>query len=83
LSEAVGCVDEAVEDVVGDGRVGDDVVPVIDRQLAGEDGAGAAVTVVDDLEDVAALLGRQGRQAPIVVAIVDPYDNAVVLVIDE
>jgi hypothetical protein len=54
-------VDEAVEDSVSDRRVGDHVVPFLDRQLAGDDGAGAAVAVVDDLEDVAALLGRHGR----------------------
>ena len=52
----MGRVDEAVEDGVGDGRVGDHIVPAVDWQLAGDDGAGAAVAVVDDLQDVAALL---------------------------
>ena len=64
--EAVGVVDEAVEDGVGDGRIADDLVPVIDGQLAGHDGRAAAVPIVDDLEEIAALLGRQRREAPVV-----------------
>ena len=64
--EAVDCVDEPVEDGVGDRRVGDDVVPVVDGKLAGDDGAATAVAVVDDLEDVATLLGGHARQAPVV-----------------
>jgi hypothetical protein len=55
-----------VEDGVGDGRVGDRVVPVVDGELAGDYGSGTAMTVVDDLEDVAALLGGHGRQTPVV-----------------
>ena len=31
--EAMGIVDDAVEDGVGDGRFADDVVPAIDRDL--------------------------------------------------
>ncbi len=50
----------------GHRRVGNHVVPFVDRRLAGDDGTGAAMAVVDDLEDVATLLGRHGRQAPVV-----------------
>jgi hypothetical protein len=32
----VGVVDEAVEDGVGDGGIGDDLVPMLDRHLAGD-----------------------------------------------
>ena len=38
----------------------------LDRQLAGDDGRGAAVAVVHDLEQIAPLLGRQGSEAPVV-----------------
>jgi hypothetical protein len=31
--KAIGVVDQAVEDGVSQGRIGDDVVPVIDRYL--------------------------------------------------
>ena len=64
--EPVGVVDEAVEDGVGDGGIADDLVPVLDGHLAGDDGRAAPVPVVDDLQQVAALLGGQGREAPIV-----------------
>ena len=36
--EAVGVVDESVEDGVGERRVADCLVPVLDRQLACHDG---------------------------------------------
>jgi len=62
----VGVVDEPVEDGVGDGGVGDDLVPVIDRQLAGHDGRAAIVPVVDDLQKVAALILGQGGEPPVV-----------------
>jgi hypothetical protein len=34
----VGIVDETIENGVGDGGIGDNLVPVIDRYLAGDDG---------------------------------------------
>lgn len=36
--EAVGVVNQAVEDGVGEGWVADGLVPLVDRQLAGDDG---------------------------------------------
>jgi len=62
----VGVVDEAVEDGVGDGGVGDRLVPVIDRQLAGHDGRAAIVPIVDDLQQIATLLLRQRGEPPVV-----------------
>jgi hypothetical protein len=59
-------VDEAVEDGVGDGGVGDDLVPVIDRDLAGDDGRSALMAVVDDFEEIAPLLAGERGEAPIV-----------------
>jgi hypothetical protein len=57
----VGGVDDASEDRVGDGRIADQVVPAVDRDLAGDDGGAAAVALLDDLEEdleeVATLLG--------------------------
>jgi hypothetical protein len=41
--EAVGVVDEPVEDGVGDGGIGDDLVPVLNRHLAGDNGRSALV----------------------------------------
>ena len=64
--QAVRVVYEPIEDGVGDGRIGDRLVPVIDRQLAGHDRRAAIVPIVDDLEEVAALLGGERGEAPIV-----------------
>lgn len=62
----MGVLDEPVEDGVGDGRVGDDAVPKLERQLAGDDGGAKHRPVVDHLEKVAAFSRGEGREAPIV-----------------
>ena len=54
--EAVRRVHETIEHGVGHGRIDDQLMPVGDRQLAGDDSRGAAVPVVDDLQEVAPLL---------------------------
>ena len=36
--DAMSVVNEAVEDSVGDGRISNDFVPVVDRHLTGDDG---------------------------------------------
>jgi hypothetical protein len=59
-------VHQAIEDGVGKGRLADDVVPAADRQLAGEEGRGTAVAILDDLEQVPALLGDHGFRPPVV-----------------
>ena len=64
--EAVCVVDETVENGVGDGGIGDDLVPVIDRDLAGDDGRATLMAVVDDLEEIAALVAGERSQSPVV-----------------
>ena len=51
--QAVSVMNEAVEDRVGECRVADGFVPVLDRQLAGDDRRAAPVAVLEDLEQVA------------------------------
>lgn len=46
---------EAVEDGVGDGGVGEPLVPVFDGELTGDDGGAAAFAVFQDFEEVTAL----------------------------
>ncbi len=43
--QSVGIMDDAVEDGVGEGGFADDIVPLGQRQLAGDQGGGALVTV--------------------------------------
>ena len=45
-----GVVHDAIENGIGESWLADDVVPAADRQLAGEQGRGAAVAILDDLE---------------------------------
>jgi hypothetical protein len=62
----MGVVDEAVQDGVGDGWVGNRLVPMIDRQLACHDGRAAIVPIIDDLQQIAPLLLRQRSEPPVV-----------------
>src|SRR6516164_7822428 len=64
--EAVRSVHEAVEDGIGDCRIDDHLVPVIDGELTGDDGGAAAVAIIDDFEQIAALLRGQRCQPPVV-----------------
>jgi hypothetical protein len=64
--EAVRGVHEAVEDGISDCGIDDRLVPMVDGELGGHDCRAAAVAIVNDFEQVAALLGGQWCQAPIV-----------------
>src|SRR5271169_5950733 len=60
--ETVGVVDDAVENGVGQGRLAGQVVPAVDRDLAGDQGGAAAVAVLDDLK--ACRGAARGRAVP-------------------
>ena len=53
--QAMSVVNEAVQDSVAQGWVANDVVPEFDGDLAGDDGRGAPVAIVEDLQKVAPL----------------------------
>src|ERR1700730_15881085 len=53
--DAVGVVDEAIEDCVGDRGISDDFVPAIDGQLAGDDDRTGFISALADLEQIAGL----------------------------
>ncbi len=59
-------MDDAVEDGVGERRDADHVVPAVDRNLAGDDQRALVITVFDNFEQIAGLLGRQRLRPPIV-----------------
>ena len=48
--EPMSAVHQTVEHGIGDCGIADVSVPVVDRQLAGDDGGSAAVTIVDDFQ---------------------------------
>ena len=62
----MGVVEEAVKDGVAEGGISDDIVPVLDGHLAGEQDARAGVTVVKDFEQIVAPLSRGEARAPVV-----------------
>src|SRR5437763_14155361 len=64
--QAVGVVNNAIEDGVGEGGLADQIVPAVDRDLAGDQGGAAAVAVFDDFQHVTALLGTERFEAPII-----------------
>ena len=62
----MGVVDEAIQDGVSDRGIADVFVPVIDGKLSGHDGGSAAVSVLDDLQEISALWGGHGGKAEII-----------------
>jgi len=59
-------VDDAVEDRIGESWVTDQVVPSVHGNLAGDQRGATAVAVLDDLQQVVALLGGEWLQSPII-----------------
>src|SRR4051795_848159 len=64
--QAMGIVNDAVEDRVGQSGISDQGMPAVHRDLAGDQGGAAAVAVFDDFEHVVALLGAERFEAPVV-----------------
>jgi hypothetical protein len=61
----MGVVDEAVEDGVDIGWVADDLVPFVNRNLAGQDGRAAAISFFEDLVEITAGATVDWFEAPI------------------
>jgi len=64
--ELVGAVHEPVEDGVGEGRVAEVVVPMLDRKLAGDERRTSADAVVEQFEQVGALPRAHRRNGEVV-----------------
>ncbi len=65
-SETVGVVHDAVEDGIGEGGLIDDLTPRADRELTGDQGRGVGVAVLEDLQQVAALIRAEPVRTPVV-----------------
>ncbi len=59
-------MNEAIEDCVGVGWIADHRVPVLDGELAGDDGGAAAVAFLENLQEVVSGLGVERLESPIV-----------------
>ena len=64
--DAVGVVNDAIEDSVSECRIADDVVPAIGRHLAGEKDRAGIIAVLDDFQQIAGLVGGELFGPPIV-----------------
>ncbi len=62
----MGIVDKSIEDSVGEGGIAEDFMPLLDRELTGDQGGGSAVSIIDDLHEVAPGIRVQGCQTPVV-----------------
>ena len=60
-------MNEAIEDRVGERRIGDEGMPLIDGKSASDDcGAAVVAIIIDDFEQVALALVAEGREAEVV-----------------
>ena len=64
--EAMGTVDDAVDDRVSDRQISHDVVPASHGDLAGDQQRALVVAVIHDLQQVAPLLGGERLRPPVV-----------------
>ena len=59
-------VDEAIQDGVGVGGVSDDLVPSGQGELGGDDRRSAAISLLEDFEEVVTGAGVEGLEAEVV-----------------
>lgn len=64
--EAMCAMDEPVQHGIGDGGIADVLMPMIDGYLAGDDGRGPVVPIIDDFHQVTTLFGGQRGDRPVV-----------------
>ena len=64
--DAVGVVNQTVQDAIGEGGIADLLVPARDRQLGSEYGGASLVAVLTDLPDFAAFGFIQRRHGPVI-----------------
>jgi hypothetical protein len=64
--DAIGVVNDAVEDGVGERGNADQVMPTIDGNLAGDDERALVVAILDDFEQIARLIGGESFGSPVV-----------------
>lgn len=62
----MGVMYEAVDDRIGERGVGHRGMPVIDGQLAGHDCRATLVPLIDEIQKIRLLRGRQAHQSPVV-----------------
>ena len=64
--DAVGVVNDAVQNRVGQRGKSDDLVPAVHGNLAGDEDGAAVVAIFDNLEQVSAAIGAERFWAPVI-----------------
>ena len=64
--DAVGVVNDSVEDGVGQGGNTNQVVPAVDGNLTGDDQRSFVVAILDDFQEIARLVGSKRLWSPII-----------------
>ena len=64
--DAVGVVDDAIEDDIGVGGIADQIMPFVHGDLAGDDGRSPAVAFFEDFEEIVTSGGIERFEAPVV-----------------
>ena len=59
-------VHETIEDGVGISRIADDIVPFVDRQLAGDDSGAAPEALLDQFQEIVACASVEWFKPPII-----------------
>ena len=62
----MGVVNDAIEDGIGQRWIADYLVPTVDWHLAGDQDGAGVISILDNLQEVAALLGVQRLWPPVV-----------------
>ena len=62
----MGIMDQSVEDSIGDGGIADLFMPVLHRELTGDDGGGMTVSLLNNLQEVSSLGVVHGSKTQIV-----------------
>ena len=60
----MGAMDDAVENGVSQGRIANDLMPAIGRELAGDQQGSPVIAIVDDLEQITTLFGVERFRPP-------------------
>ena len=64
--DAMGIVDQTIEDAVGDGGIADLLVPARDGELGSENSGASLVTILADFPDFAALAFIERGHGPVI-----------------
>ena len=64
--DTIGIVNEPVKDGIGKRRISDDLVPMFDRELTGDDGGSSVVPIFENLEKITALHFGESGKPPVV-----------------